>query len=159
MGKCYGTWHSTNRIYQNENNRLRTESESLLKVIELLPIQQINTHEANNNTENFIAVKRTGKNKNSTEEFIWNSSQWRIPGQTEPNDKEKSMLPSFDHTPSQTRQKKQSTKHNEQLEANILTTNMKNPLYRGKYVEYRVGEHMWQQPSLESKLVSLVIAT
>ena len=69
------------------------------------------------------------------------------------------MLPSFDHTPSKTRQKKQSAKHNKQPEANISTTNMKNPLYRGKYVEYRVGEHIWQQPSLESKLVSLAIAT
>ena len=38
------------------------ESESLLKVIELLSVQQINTHEANDNTEN-ITVKETGKNK------------------------------------------------------------------------------------------------
>ena len=37
-------------LLQNENNRLRMESESLLKVIELLSVQQINTHEANNNT-------------------------------------------------------------------------------------------------------------
>ena len=39
------------------------ESESLLKVTELLSVQQINTHEANNSTENFITVKGTGKNK------------------------------------------------------------------------------------------------
>ena len=39
------------------------ESEPLLKVIELLSVQQINTHKANYNTENFITVKRTGKNK------------------------------------------------------------------------------------------------
>ena len=50
-------------LLQNENNRLRMESESLLKVIELLSVQQINTHEANNNTDNFITVKETGKNK------------------------------------------------------------------------------------------------
>ena len=50
-------------LLQNESNRLRMESESLLKVIELLSVQQINTHEANNNTENFITVKGTGKNK------------------------------------------------------------------------------------------------
>ena len=39
------------------------ESESLLKVTELLPVQQINTREINDNTENFITVKETGKNK------------------------------------------------------------------------------------------------
>ena len=48
---------------QNEKNRLRMESESLLKVIDMLSVQQINTHEANNNTENFTTVKETGKNK------------------------------------------------------------------------------------------------
>ena len=37
-------------LLQNENNRLRMESESLLKVIELLSVQQINTYEANNDT-------------------------------------------------------------------------------------------------------------
>ena len=51
------------QLLQNENNRVRMESESLLKVIELLSIQQINTREINNNTENFITVKETGKNK------------------------------------------------------------------------------------------------
>ena len=39
------------------------KSESLLKVIELLSVQQINTHEAHSNTENFITVKETSKNK------------------------------------------------------------------------------------------------
>ena len=65
-------------LLQNENNRLRVESELLLKIIELLSVQQINTHEDNNNTENFIAVKETGKTEtelstgflNSTEQFI-----------------------------------------------------------------------------------------
>ena len=35
---------------KNENNRLRMESESLLKVIELLSVQQINTREINDAT-------------------------------------------------------------------------------------------------------------
>ena len=50
-------------LLQDENNRLRIESQSLLKVIELLSVQQINTHEANDNTGNFITVKETGKSK------------------------------------------------------------------------------------------------
>ena len=37
-------------LLQNENNRLRMESESLLKVIELLSVQQINTHKAKYST-------------------------------------------------------------------------------------------------------------
>ena len=49
-------------LLQNENNRLRMESKSLLKVIELLLVQQINTHEANDNTKNFVTVKGIGKN-------------------------------------------------------------------------------------------------
>ena len=48
-------------LLQNENSRLRIESESLLKVIKLLSVQQINTHEINDNTENFITVKEAGK--------------------------------------------------------------------------------------------------
>ena len=43
-------------LLQNENTRLRMESESLLKVIELLSVQQINTREISYNTENFITV-------------------------------------------------------------------------------------------------------
>ena len=58
-------------LLQNENNRLRMESESLLKVIELLSVQQINTHEANDNTENFIKVKQTGKNKKIKLNQLW----------------------------------------------------------------------------------------
>ena len=50
-------------LLQDENNRLMIGSQSLLKVIELLSVQQINTHEANDNTGNFITVKETGKNK------------------------------------------------------------------------------------------------
>ena len=47
-------------LLRNENDRLRMESESILKVVELLSVQQINTREIN---ENFITVKETGKNK------------------------------------------------------------------------------------------------
>ena len=41
---------------QNENDRLRMESESLLKVIELLSVQQIKTSEIKDNTEIFVTV-------------------------------------------------------------------------------------------------------
>ena len=41
-------------LLQNENNRLRVESESLLKVIELLSVQQMNTREINVNHETII---------------------------------------------------------------------------------------------------------
>ena len=50
-------------LLQNENNRLRMESESLLKVIEFLSVQQINTREIKGSTENFITVKRTVKTR------------------------------------------------------------------------------------------------
>ena len=103
---------------QNEKNRLRMESESLLKVIDMLSVQQINTHEANNNTENFITVKGTGKNKKIK---LNHQQDSRIPlrnsfeilpieecqDKPEPTDEENSMSPSFDHTPSKRRQKKQ----------------------------------------------------
>ena len=41
-------------LLQNEYNRLRMESESLLKVIELLSVQQINTHEALTTTQKIL---------------------------------------------------------------------------------------------------------
>ena len=50
-------------LLQNENNKLRMETESSRKVLELLSVQQINTREINDNTENLIVVKETGKNK------------------------------------------------------------------------------------------------
>ena len=50
-------------LLQNENNRLRMESDSLLKVIEFLSVQQINTREIKDNTENFITVKRKVKTR------------------------------------------------------------------------------------------------
>ena len=119
------------------------ESESLIKVIELLSVQQINTHEANDNTENFITVKRTGKNKkiklnyqrdsriplrNSFE--ILSIEEWK--NKPEPNVEEKSMSPSFHHTPSKIKQKKQSTKHNKQPEANITNNQYEELLAQRK---------------------------
>ena len=52
-------------LLQNENNRLRMETESLFKAIELLSVQQINTRKINGNTEKFITVKKTVKTKKS----------------------------------------------------------------------------------------------
>ena len=130
-------------LLQNENNRLRMESESLLKVIELLSVQQINTHEANDNTENSITVKGTGKNKkiklnhqqhpriplrNSFEILPIEECQDKL----EPNDEEKSTLPSFDRTPIKRRQKKQSPKHNKEPGANITNNQYEEPLLQKK---------------------------
>ena len=67
-------------LLQNENNSLRLKSESLLKVIELLSVQQINICDINDNTENLITVKKNGKNKktklNHQQDYrisLWNS--------------------------------------------------------------------------------------
>ena len=46
-----------------ENNRLRMESEPLIKVTDFLSVQQINTHEINGNTDKFIPLKETGKSR------------------------------------------------------------------------------------------------
>ena len=119
------------------------ESESLLKVIELLSVQQINTHEANDNIENFITVKETHKNKKIN---LNNQQDSRIPlrnsfeilpieecqDKPELNDEEKSMSPSFDHAPGKKRQKKQSTKHNKQPEANITNNQYEESLVQRK---------------------------
>ena len=48
----------------------------MLKVIELLSVQQINTREINDNTENFITVKETGNN-NKTK--LNHQQDFRIP--------------------------------------------------------------------------------
>ena len=124
-------------LLQNENNRLRMESESLLKVIELLSVQQINTHEANDNTENFITVKETDKSKkiklkhqqnseiplrNSFEIFPIQECQ----NKPEPTDEENS------NTPSKRRQKKQSPKHNKQVEAYITNNQYEELLVQSK---------------------------
>ena len=129
-------------LLQNENNRLRMESESLLKVIELLSVQQINTHEANDNTEN-ITVKETGKNKKIK---LNHQQDSRIPlrnsfeilpieecqDKLEPNDEDKSTLPSFDRTSIKRRQKKESTKHNKQPGANITNNQYEESLVQKK---------------------------
>ena len=93
------------------------ESESFLEAIELLSVQQINTHEAKDNAENFITVKRAGKN---TKIKLNHQQDSRIPlrnsfeilpieecqDKPETNGEGKSMSSSFDHTPSKRRQKK-----------------------------------------------------
>ena len=109
------------------------ESESLLKVIELLSVQQINTHEANNNTDNFITVKETGKNKKIK---LNHQQDSRIPlrnsfeilpveefqDKPEPNDEEKSISPSFDDTAS----------NKQQTETNITNNQYEEPLAQRK---------------------------
>ena len=111
----------------------------------MLLVQQINTHEANDNTENFIIVKETGKNRKIK---LNHQQDSRIPQRNsfeilaieecqekpEPTDEENSMSPSFDHTPSKRRQKKQSTKHSKQPEAYITNNQYQEPLYRGNHV-------------------------
>ena len=143
------------------------ESESLFKV---LSVQQINTHEANDNTENFITVKETGRNKKIK---LNHQQDSRIPLRTsfeilpieecqdkpEPSDEENSTSPSFDHTPSKRRLKNSylNTTNNQRL--TLLTTNMKNLLYRGKHA-YGTGCNIFgSKPSLERKFVSSVIVT
>ena len=63
-------------LLQNENNRLRMESESLLKVIELLSVKLINTREINDNTENLITVNETGEYKKTK---LNHQQDYRIP--------------------------------------------------------------------------------
>ena len=63
-------------LLQNGNNRLRMKSESFFKVIEFLSVQQINTREYNGNTEHFITVKETGKNKKTK---LNHQQDYRIP--------------------------------------------------------------------------------
>ena len=128
-------------LLQNENNRLRMESESLLKVNELLSVQQINTHKAKYNTENFVTVKGNGEkiklNDQHDSRIPLRNSLEILPieeyqDKPEPNDEEKSKSPSFDHTPSKRRPKKQSTKHGKQPEANITNNQYEEPLVQRK---------------------------
>ena len=119
------------------------ESESLLNVTELLSVQEINTHEANDDTENFITVKETGKNKKIK---LNRRQDSRIPlrnsfeilpiekchDKPEPIDEENSVLPSFDYTPSKRRHKKQSTQQNKQREVYITNNQYEEPLVQMK---------------------------
>ena len=70
---------------------IKKKVEPSLKVIELLWVQQINTSEISYNTEKFITVKENDKSKknklNHQQDYRiplknWNSSDWRMPGQT-----------------------------------------------------------------------------
>ena len=135
-------------LLQNENNRLRMESKSLFKVIELLSVQQKNTREIKDNEENFITVKETGKNKKSK---LNHHQYYRIPlrnsfeilpteecqDKPEPTDEENTMSPSLDHAPGKRRQKKQSTKHNKQPEAYITNAQYEEPLEQKESTVFR----------------------
>ena len=124
------------------------ESESLLKVIELLSVQQINTREINDSTENFIAVKETSKNKKTK---LNHHQDYRIPlrnsfeilpteecqDKPEPTDEENTISPSLDHAPGKRRQKKQSTKHNKQPEAYITNAQYEEPLEQKESTVFR----------------------
>lgn len=61
---------------QNGNNRLENESESSLKIIKLLSVQQINAGQINASTEKFIAVNETGKSKENKLNY---QQDYRIP--------------------------------------------------------------------------------
>ena len=63
-------------LLKNENNRLRMKIEYLLKVTELLLVQQINTREINDSTEKFITVKETDKSKINN---LHHQQDYRIP--------------------------------------------------------------------------------
>ena len=124
-------------LLQNENSRLGIESESLLKLNELLSVQQINAHEINDNTK--LPVTEIGKNKKTK---LNHHQDYRIPlrnsfeillieecqGKQEPNDEENSVSPSFDHAPvAKRREEKQSTKH-KQPEAYITSEQYEEPV-------------------------------
>ena len=76
----------------------------------------------------------------------------------EPIYEENSMSPSFDHTPSKRKQRKQSTKHSKQPEAYITNSQYEEPLVQRKarVVPGRRSNHMWKQPSLERTFLSSV---
>ena len=146
------------------------ESESLLKVIELLLVQQTNTREVNDNTENFIAVKETNKIKKTKLNHQHNyrisqrNSFESLPieecqGKPEPTDEDISMLPSFDHATSKRRHKKQSIKHNKQSEAYITNEQYEETLEQKK-ARIVPGRRTYSEATkLGKKFVSSVIAT
>ena len=96
---------------QNGKNRLENESESSLKIIKLLSVQQINAGQINASTEKFITVNETSKSK---ENKLNHQQDNRIPpdnsfktlsieksqDKPEPTDKEVSILSLFDHATS-----------------------------------------------------------
>ena len=130
-------------LLQNENNRLRMESESLLKVIELLSVQQINTHKAKYNTENFVTVKGNGEKIKLNDQHdsripLRNSLEILQLKNTRTN-RNLMMRKSQCHhhliihlVKEDLKSSQLNTANNQRL--TLLTTNMKNPLYRGKQV-------------------------
>ena len=96
---------------QNGKNRLENESESSLKIIKLLSVQQINAGQINASTEKFITVNETSKSK---ENKLNHQQDNRIPpdnsfetlsneksqDKPESTDKEVSILSLFDHATS-----------------------------------------------------------
>ena len=124
-------------LLQNGNNRLRLESESLLKVIELLSVQQITAREINDNTENFITVKETGKNKKTK---LNHQQDHKIPLTNVRTNRNLLMrttqcyLHFIMYLVKEDRKNSQlNTTNNQRL--TLLTKNMKNPLLnRGKHV-------------------------
>ena len=141
--------------------------EALLKVIELLSVQQINTRKINSNTEKIITVKEIGKSKKNHEQNyriqLSNESETfpieEYQDKPEPTDEENSLLPSFDHDASKRRQKKQSTKHHKQPEAYNTNNQYQEPLEQNNALIVPVIEHMRKQPRLERKFASSAIAT
>ena len=154
-------------LLQNGNNRLRLESESLLKVIELLSVQQITAREINDNTENFITVKETGKNKKTK---LNHQQDHKIPltnsfeilpieecqDKPEPTDEDNSMLPSFYHVPSKRRQKKQSTKHNKQPEAYITNEKYEEPLVEQRKARIVPGRRTYSETTKFGKKICVI---
>ena len=69
------------------------------------------------------------------------------------------MLPSFYHAPSKRRQKRQSTKHNKQPEADITNKQYEEHLEQRKGRRAPGRRTYSEGPSLERKFVSSVIAT
>ena len=142
------------------------ESESLLKVIELLSVEQINTYEANDNTENSITVKETGKNRkiklihqqdpriplsNSFKILLVEESQ----DKPKPNDEENSMSTFFDHTPSKRRQKKQSPKYNKQPE-DYITNNQYKELFVQRKAHIAPGRRTYSEATKFGKKICVI---
>ena len=119
------------------------ESECILKLVELRPVREINSREINDNTENFIAVKETGKNRKTK---LNHQQDYRIPlrnsfgiflieecqEKPKPTDEDNSMLSLFDHALSKRRQKNQTVKHSKQPEANITSEQYEESLEQRK---------------------------
>ena len=133
------------QLLQNENNGLRMETESILKVIELFSVRQINTREINANTENFITVKDTSK---SRENEVNHQQDYRIPlsnafetlpieecqDKPKPTDEGNSVyLALIMPLVKEDRKNNQlNTTNNQRL--TLLTTNMRNPLNGRKHI-------------------------